>query len=159
MALIESVGWRQEPMTHFGEHVTYDGYGCKPELLDSKTVVSEALIDLVDELGMTRLGGPEIYAAPANAIKDPGGWTGVVVLQESHISVHTFPARAFLSADVYTCQSGLDVELIRYFLQQRFRATDDEVNFLKRGTRYPTSDLHPDRIRPIERSDAGAGLR
>ncbi len=146
-------------MTHFGEHVTYDGYGCEPELLDSKPSVAAALADLVTELGMTRLGGPEIYAAPANEIKDPGGWTGVVVLQESHISIHTFPARAFLSADVYTCQNGLDVDVIRYFLRSRFGAIDDEINFLKRGTRYPSTDLHPDRVRPVERSKAGVRLR
>ena len=141
-------------MTHFGEHVTYDGYGCQPELLDSRTGVSAALADLTAELGMTRLGGPEIYSAPSNDGKDPGGWTGVVVLQESHISVHTFPARGFLSADVYTCQNGLDVDTIRRFFAERFGATDDEINFLKRGTRYPLQDVHPERARPPVRSNA-----
>lgn len=152
-------GVETNAMTHFGEHVTYDGYGCEPGLLDSRANVATALTDLVSELGMHRLGGPEIYAAPANAIKDPGGWTGVVVLQESHISMHTFPARAFLSADVYTCQNGLNIDVIRYFLRGRFGAIDDELNFLKRGSRYPDRDLHPDRVRPVERSDARTGLR
>ena len=146
-------------MTHFGEHVTYDGYGCEPGLLDSRSTVASALTDLVDELGMTRLGGPEIYAAPANAIKDPGGWTGVVILQESHISIHTFPARGFLSADVYTCQNGLDIDVIRYYMRERFGVTDDEINFLKRGTRYPTRDLHPDRVRPVDPLNTGTGSR
>ena len=144
-------------MTHFGEHVTYDGYGCEPKLLDSESVVSGALTDLVAELGMTCLGGPEIYSASANATKDPGGWTGVVVLQESHISVHTFPARAFLSADVYTCQNGLDVEKIQSFFRSRFQAANDEVQFLKRGTRYPSDDLHPERVRRSELSGTKPG--
>ena len=90
---------------------------------------------------MSILGGPEVYRAEANNKKDPGGWTGMVVLQESHISIHTFPARGFLSADVYTCQNGLDVETIKVFFRSRFGISDEEVNFLRRGTRYPAHNL------------------
>lgn len=92
---------------------------------------------------MTVLGGPEVYRAPANDKKDPGGWTGMVVLQESHISIHTFPARGFISADVYTCQNGLDAAVIQRFFRIRFGIADEEVQFLKRGTRYPSHDIHP----------------
>ncbi|KAF0101377.1 MAG: S-adenosylmethionine decarboxylase [bacterium] len=130
-------------MSHFGEHVTYDGYGGAYAALDDCVTVTQALTDLVAELGMTVLGGPEVYRAMANDKKDPGGWTGMVVLQESHISIHTFPARGFLSADVYTCQNGLDVAVIQRFLRIRFGIADEEVHFLKRGTRYPSHDIHP----------------
>lgn len=137
-------------MSHFGEHLTYDGYGADPALLDDRASVLSALTDLVDDLRMTVLGGPEVYLAPASNEKDPGGWTGMVVLQESHISLHTFPARGFVSADVYTCQNGLDVEAIRRYFNLHFAVTDEEVNFLERGTRYPQRDLHPDRVRRPE---------
>jgi S-adenosylmethionine decarboxylase len=109
--------------------------------LDCRATVVQALTELVDALGMTLLGGPEIYRAQANDKKDPGGWTGMVVLQESHISIHTFPARGFLSADVYTCKNGLEVETIKRFFRDRFKIVDEEVNFLKRGTRYPARNI------------------
>ncbi|MGF1599793.1 MAG: adenosylmethionine decarboxylase [Acidimicrobiales bacterium] len=134
-------------MAHFGEHVTYDGYGADPGILDCRAAVHGVLADLAAKLGMTVLAGPVVYLAEATNAKDPGGWTGMVVLQESHISVHTFPARGFVSADVYTCQNGLDTEAVRQFLRKRFAASDDEVHHLKRGTRYPTLDLHPERVR------------
>jgi S-adenosylmethionine decarboxylase len=130
-------------MSHFGEHLTYDGYDGDPVALDCRAVVARALTDLVTALDMTILGGPEVYRAPANDKKDPGGWTGMVVLQESHISIHTFPARGFLSADVYTCQNGLDTAAIKRFFRTRFGIADEEVNFLKRGTRYPPHNIHP----------------
>lgn len=129
-------------MSHFGEHLTYDGYGGDYAALDCRATVLRALTDLVTALGMTILGGPEVYLAPASDNKDPGGWTGMVVLQESHISIHTFPARSFLSADVYTCQNGLDTAAIKRFFRTRFGIADEEVNFLKRGTRYPTQNIH-----------------
>lgn len=122
-------------MTHFGEHLTYDGYGGDFAALDCRATVVQALTDLIAALGMTLLGGPDVYRAAANDKKDPGGWTGMVVLQESHISIHTFPARGFISADVYTCKNGLVVEAIERFFRDRFKIVDEEVNFLKRGWR------------------------
>lgn len=130
-------------MSHFGEHLTYDGYGGDYAALDCRATVMQALADLVAALGMTILGGPEVYLAPANDKKDPGGWTGMVVLQESHISIHTFPARGFLSADVYTCRNGLDTAAVKQYFRQRFGIAEEEINFLKRGTRYPVSNIYP----------------
>jgi S-adenosylmethionine decarboxylase len=144
------------PVTHFGEHVTYDGYGADPARLDDRSAVVAALLDLVDLVGMKILAGPEVYFAPGSGNKDPGGWTGMVILHESHVSLHTFPARGFLSADVYTCQNGLDAVAIEAFFTRRFEALGAEVNLLQRGTRYPAHDLHPDWVRqPAPVADKG----
>ena len=64
---------------NFGEHLTIDGYGGEEELLDDKNLVLSCLNDLPDLLGMKRLSEPIIFHAEDNEIKDPGGWTGVVV--------------------------------------------------------------------------------
>lgn len=122
--------------THFGEHVTVDGYGGDSALLDSKELVGSALRALPEMLGMHILGGPEIYRAEPNGKKDPGGWTGFVVIAESHISIHTFPGTGFLSADVYTCQNGLDTEKIIAYFRDTFKLADVETNFIIRGTKY-----------------------
>jgi S-adenosylmethionine decarboxylase len=87
-----------------------------------------------------------VYFAPSNDGKDPGGWTGMVVLNESHISLHTFPARGFLSADVYTCRNGLEVDVVRRFFEERFAVADAEVHLIRRGTRYPARNLYPERV-------------
>ena len=128
-------------MNHFGEHITLDGYNGNFDLLNSKDVVYAALKELPTEMGMKILGGPVVYFAEGNDVKDPGGWSGFVVIQESHISIHTFPARGFISADVYTCQNGLDQEKIIQFFRDRFGIKDEEVNFIKRGTRYPEVNI------------------
>ena len=128
-------------MTHFGEHLTYDGYNGDYAALNCRETVSKALSDLVIAVGMTVLSGPEVYFATGNDKKDPGGWTGFVVVMESHISIHTFPARGFISADVYTCKNGLDVDTIKQFFRARFKISDEEVHFIKRGTRYPLHNI------------------
>ena len=126
---------------NFGEHLTIDGYNGQEELLNSREVVLECLTKLPGMLGMHVLGDPVIYSAPDNQKKDPGGWSGMVVVAESHISIHTFPARKFVSIDVYTCKTGMDTEMIINYFKEKFGLEEVETNFLKRGTRYPEHNL------------------
>ncbi len=127
---------------HFGEHLTLDGYSGQEKLLDDKDVVLSCLTDLPGQLGMKLLSEPMIYRAEDNGIKDPGGWTGIVTIAESHISVHTFPKRGFVSADVYTCKNGMDTDLIINFFKTQFGLEDVETNFIKRGMRYPAENIY-----------------
>lgn len=128
-------------MNHFGEHITLDGYNGEFSLLNSEENVYKALKEMPAEMGMHILGGPVVYFASGNDKKDPGGWSGFVVIEESHISIHTFPARGFISADVYTCQNGLDQQKVVRFFRERFGVKSEEVNFIKRGTRYPSVNI------------------
>ncbi len=128
-------------VVHFGEHITIDGYEGNPKKLDSKRIVKSALKDLVKELHMRALKQPIVVHAGDNHVKDPGGWSGFVMIAESHISIHTFPKRRFLSADVYTCKNGMDMEYVVDFFKKRFELQDVETNFVKRGLRYPEHNL------------------
>ncbi|MDP1690248.1 MAG: adenosylmethionine decarboxylase [bacterium] len=128
---------------HFGEHITIDGYGGDPDRLNSEEAVLSALTEICDALRMRPLMKPMVIPAPDNHIKDPGGWSGFVIIAESHVSIHTFPKRRFVSADVYTCQNGMNKEYIVDFFKKKFRLEDVEVHFIKRGTRYPTKNIVP----------------
>ena len=125
----------------FGEHLTIDGYNGDIGLLNSKEIVSKVFIDLITMLGMNPLTEPMVVSAPDNGMKDPGGWSGFVIIAESHIAIHTFPKRGFVSADVYSCKNGMDIQLISDYFKTTFKLTDVETNFIKRGTRYPFENL------------------
>lgn len=130
-------------MTHFGEHLMIDGYGGSYEKLDDRDIVFRCLNELPEDLGMTKLTVPVVYEAPGNDGKDPGGWSGFVVIAESHISIHTFPARGFVSIDVYTCKNGLDNRYTVKYFKEAFDLQDTEENFVKRGKKYPEHNLVP----------------
>ena len=117
---------------HFGEHLTIDGYQGEYTRLNDKELVLRCLTELPDILGMHKLASPEVYFAQGNNGKDPGGWSGFVVIAESHISVHTFPERAFVSIDVYTCQNGIDASMITKYFVDMFQLKETEVNFIIR---------------------------
>lgn len=126
---------------HFGEHLTLDGYGGSYEKLNDRELVLSCLLELPEKLGMHPLAEPVVYAAADNQLKDPGGWSGFVVIAESHISIHTFPKRRFVSIDAYTCKNGIEPSIIERYFQEAFSLEDMETNFIKRGMKYPPENL------------------
>lgn len=126
---------------NFGEHITIDGYGGNFYKLNDKNLVLNCLNELPELLNMNKLAEPVVYFAEGNGEKDPGGWSGFVVIAESHISIHTFPGRGFLSADAYTCKNGMDTDFIVNYLKEKFEIRETETNFIKRGTLYPSMNL------------------
>lgn len=116
-----------------------DGYGGSYEKLNNKELVLECLNELPEKLEMHKLAEPSVYYAPENNKKDPGGWSGFVVIAESHISIHTFPVNGFLSTDVYSCKNGMDSEFILNYFKEKFELKEMEHNFIKRGTKYGES--------------------
>ena len=113
-----------------------DGYGGDFKKLNDKKLILDCLKKLPPKLGMRILAAPIIYQAPANGKKDPGGWSGFIVIAESHISIHTFPAKGFVSIDVYTCRNGLDKRFIVKYFVDKFKLKETEINFVERGKKY-----------------------
>ena len=130
-----------EPL-HFGVHLTLDGYGGARERLADLATVRGCLGELPELLGMHKLTAPTVLEVNHLSDKDPGGLSGYVLIAESHISVHTFPLRGFVSADVYTCQSSLDAERIRQYFADAFALQDVETHLIRRGTRYPQHNIY-----------------
>ena len=126
---------------NFGEHLMLDGYGGDYEKLNNRNLVLLSLNELPDKLGMKKLSEPCVFEAADNEIKDPGGFSGFVVIMESHISVHTFPARKFISIDVYTCRNGLNRDMIKKYFANLFNLQNIEENFVIRGKKYPAQNI------------------
>lgn len=125
---------------HFGEHLILDGYKGCPDRLNDTELVKSLLHQLVAGLHMKILSGPVVCSALGNGSKDPGGLTAFVVVQESHISIHTFPAKRFLSADVYSCRNGLLQETVTRLISEAFLLGQVEIKLLKRGVFYSEID-------------------
>jgi S-adenosylmethionine decarboxylase len=126
----------------FGVHLTLDGYGGCQHLLGDGDHVLACLNDLPERLGMHKLAEPSLVELGDHSPKDPGGVSGFVMIAESHISIHTFPLRGFVSADVYTCQNSLDTDQICRYFADAFALQDLEINLVRRGTRYPQRNIY-----------------
>jgi S-adenosylmethionine decarboxylase len=124
----------------FGLHVMMDMYNCSPEVLNDKDLVLNILQTLPEKLGMHILTQPVVTFAQPNGKKDPGGWSGFVMIQESHISIHTFIKRRFVTMDIYSCKQFDSEACIKYF-KKVFKTDDVEVEVEVRGKKYPAEDI------------------
>jgi len=126
---------------NFGVHLTLDGYGGSPEKLNSKQTILKSLSELPKKLGMYTIFGPKVIECPELNQKDSGGFSGFVMIAESHISCHTFPWRRFVSIDVYTCKNEIDQDSVVEYFKKTFELKEVELNYIKRGTKFPAIDL------------------
>lgn len=124
----------------FGLHLMLDAYNCDPKMLNDKKLVYNILDTLPEKIGMKKLMKPYVLFAEANDKRDPGGWSGFVMIQESHISLHTFIKRRFVTADVYSCKKFDTKKIINYF-KKVFKTPDVESYIETRGKRYPLKDI------------------
>lgn len=131
----------EEGTCNFGVHLMVDGYGGNPSKLNDRERVFRFLDELPGKTYMHKISEPLVISFEGNEKKDPGGHSGFVMIAESHISIHTFPRRRFVSIDVYTCKSEMDKEFIVNYMKDEFDLEDVEVNYIKRGTRYPVKNM------------------
>src|ERR1700743_2349520 len=82
-------------LTYAGSHLIIDLWDA--EGLDDRDRIEEALISAVKQAGAPLL---HIHL---HTFSDGGGVSGVAVLAESHISVHTWPERGYAAFDVFMC--------------------------------------------------------
>ena len=125
---------------HFGLHVTFDGYGCNEKVLDSIHASTRYLNMLVKRLHMKKLYGPKVVYTKGNGHKDPGGNSGFVIIEESHLSIHTFPKRRFVSIDMYSCNDFDHKEAVA-FTKKYFTAKSIEKYIVVRGKKYPMENI------------------
>ena len=115
-------------------HVIIDGYGGDPEQLADENVVRAILDRYPEEIGMTKIAPPVVVRYRGSNRQD-WGLSGYVLIAESHISLHTFPERCLIWADIFSCKE-FDAAPLVDDLKARFRLRQMQVNILERGLEY-----------------------
>jgi S-adenosylmethionine decarboxylase len=116
-------------MEHLGRHVIIELWGCGDAINDA-ILVEDAMRNAVKAANATLLN---IFVHEFS----PQGVTGVAVLAESHLSIHTWPEYGYVAADVFTCGSTTRPEAAAEVLRQAFDARKAEVRELERGVMPP----------------------
>jgi len=129
------------PTEQFGVHLMIDAYGADPVQLADRGSLLRLLSELPGTLGMHIIAPPVVVEVGEKNRKDPGGFSGFVLIAESHISFHTFPRRQFLTLDLYTCQGGLDAESVLNSIKTFLQFSTADVQVVPRGSHYPSANL------------------
>ena len=117
-------------------HLAVDGYGADPEKLKDEDLISRFLDEYPSSIGMTKIIAPQVYTYHGKTPQD-WGISGFVLIAESHISVHTFPARRHVNIDIFSCKD-FDVEVSIEEIERVFALSETKVWTLERGLDYET---------------------
>ncbi len=109
-----------------GKHIIAELYGVPKELISNEKAVREIVEDVVKRAGLTKVGS--VYKQ-----FNPHGVTGIVLIAESHVSIHTWPEYELVNLDVFTCgDTGKVDEAFELFLK-RFKPKSYRHYILDRG--------------------------
>lgn len=125
----------KKPEAAFGLHLTLDGYEGSQEQLANLDTIYEFLEHCPDLIHMTKIMPPYVFKYHGKVPED-WGVSGFVLIAESHISIHTFPDRAYLSLDIFSCKD-FDYQQAVAYVTELFGITRHEINLLDRGLEFP----------------------
>ncbi len=133
--------WMETQSTHYLVEI----WDADRETLDSVTETRTLLLEAARHAKVTVLHS-------AFHRFNPVGVSGVVVIAESHISIHTWPEAGYAAADIFTCGDRAMPERAAEYLAEAFGAGEVEVTRLVRGIRHaPATRMpHPHVQDPLE---------
>jgi len=118
----------------FGPHLIIDGSRCNTRKLADRILVEQVLNDYPAAIGMTKIGGPYMfeYQAPDPAYS---GVSGLVVIAESHIAIHTFPELDYFTMDIFSCKN-FDHEKAIEYIRTAFDVVEMDRMLVQRGLSF-----------------------
>jgi S-adenosylmethionine decarboxylase len=111
-------------MQAIGRHIILEMWGCQN--LDSAEMAERALRDMVDALDVHLL---DLKVYPFS----PVGVTGVAIVSESHLVIHTWPEFGYAAVDVFTCGAPRDPHAAVAVLRRCFKPERIGVMEINRG--------------------------
>lgn len=109
-----------------GQHVILDLYGVTQALLSDPQLTESIMLTVARELNATVLQS-HLHHFGKNL-----GVTGVLLLAESHMSIHTWPENGFAAIDIFMCGNKDMKQAIQLFIQA-FAPTQHDVKIIQRG--------------------------
>jgi S-adenosylmethionine decarboxylase len=108
-----------------GYHYIWDVYDCNPQKLAYSDSIKILLNEIVKDTNIRKVS--ESYKQ-----FEPIGATGIILLEESHLSIHTWPENGFAAIDLFSCKQ-IEPSSISEILKDYFKTQNIEFKELGRG--------------------------
>ena len=119
-------------MITLGRHLLVEYFDCDREKLTEASKVENLMIQAASVSGATVIESNFHPFAPQ-------GISGVVIVKESHLTIHTWPELNYAAVDIFTCGDTADPWKAFEYLKVKLGANDSSVMEVKRG---PRSESH-----------------
>jgi len=109
-----------------GRHLLVELFDCDPDVINNLEAVKGALIEAAKRAQATIV---DVVFHEFN----PFGISGVVVIAESHLSIHTWPEYRYAAVDIFSCGEALQPEVAANYLVEQFAAERTSIVEMQRG--------------------------
>jgi S-adenosylmethionine decarboxylase len=113
-------------LQRIGRHLILELWGCDTTHINSIETIERAITETIDACGATLL---DLRVYPFT----PQGVTGVAILSESHLMIHTWPEHGYAAVDVFTCGQHTDPNKAIPVLRHYFKPQRVQVMEMNRG--------------------------
>jgi len=119
-----------------GKHLTVDMYGCSFENLNNPEFIKSALLAAAKEANIILLDFISYKS-------EPHGLTAFALLEEGHISIHTYPELGYAAIDVFTCGNHSHPDNAVKLLRRWLKPEKTKTTHIKRGDFGSENDMKP----------------
>lgn len=126
-------------MYALGTHLLVELKDCNPEILKDLGRVKDALVSAAKEAKATII---DVSFHEFN----PFGISGMVVIAESHLSIHTWPEYGYAAVDIFTCGDVIKPEVAAHYLIDRFESKNPSIMEMKRGILSHSNEKLPHKV-------------
>jgi S-adenosylmethionine decarboxylase len=109
-----------------GHHYVAEGSGCNPETIGRVEAVEQVLVRAA------KVAAVNVWSISFHRFS-PNGVSGVVVISESHLSVHTWPEYGYVALDIFTCGNTAKPEAAVQYALKEFGASAIHITEITRG--------------------------
>ena len=120
----------------YGPHLTLDLYEVDEAKLADLKEIYDFLDKLPAQIEMNKITQPYVFTYRSEKKPEDWGLTGFVIIAESHISIHTYPAKNYASVDVFSCKE-FDPDKTADIIVSWFGAGKWEKHSFQRGKDFP----------------------
>lgn len=113
-------------MNALGRHILVEFYNCSPELMNDVVHIENSMVAAAETAGATVINSTFHHFSPY-------GVSGVVVIQESHLAIHTWPEYGYAAVDLFTCGDSVDPWVSYNYLKDAFEASHGSAMECRRG--------------------------
>jgi S-adenosylmethionine decarboxylase proenzyme len=113
-------------MKALGRQILVEFYDSDRLVIDDVEAIEQILLDA------TLASGATVVSHNFHKFS-PHGVSGVVVIAESHVTIHTWPEYGYAAVDIFTCGETIDPWAIQEFLHNAFRSRNVSSMEMKRG--------------------------
>jgi len=129
-----------------GTHLLVELRECNTEILKNLEKVRNALVSAAKEAKATIV---DVSFHEFN----PFGISGVVVIAESHLTIHTWPEYDYAAIDIFTCGDIIKPEVAASFLIKQFECKNPSIVEMKRGILSHKNEKLPHKVSSSSTSD------